>query len=205
MGQRIEICAPMALGKTTLVDALAKRGFNPFHELELNNPHLEAFYASFSPEAAFNKDNWFLEAQSAQMRRANAMDGVSILDYGSTLSRGYIRAGRHTPDNEAQLLEKWSATLREVGEPDLLIVMRLPVEEQARRLQARMRPGEEAVPRSYLETLKHAVEHELSQLPPSANILEVDAMRDFRKPFEADKLAREVTSALGIRSSRQVA
>jgi len=66
--KRIELVAPMGVGKTRLMMALAAH-FTTVAEPP-NNPHLQEFITTRTPESAFKKDQWFLEEKNKALQAA---------------------------------------------------------------------------------------------------------------------------------------
>ena len=78
---RVDICAPMGVGKTTLVRALSIDGvFFGVFENPAANPHLSDFYASFSAAAAYRKDAWFVRHVREAMRACADVD-LAVMDF----------------------------------------------------------------------------------------------------------------------------
>lgn len=203
MGKRIEICAPIGVGKTTLARELAKHGFHPVYEDVDNNPFLERYYREFSPESSYDKNNWFIDSQTAQFRNMPD-DKITVVDYAIALDRAFINVGADTPESIAGFNQRYDDLMEEVGQPDLVIVLKLPLDEQIDRINARGREMESGISREYLENLNEAIEARLTELPENVQIMEVDARRDFRKPHEIQKLVRDIHRTLGTDKGHQL-
>lgn len=201
MGQRVEICAPMGVGKTTLVKGLAERGFTPVYE-RFDSPYLEALYKDPSPTLANQNVEWFVNAQNAQLQAHHSApaDDISVFDYSPTTTRAYIDAGGITGEDNAILQKKIDGMIAEHGYPDLLIVLTLPREERIReqtaRIHDRNRDIESSVPQEYLQELNTAIDKRLAELPPNVRVLEIDARRDFRNPEVVDEIAEQIRAEL---------
>lgn len=196
MARRIEICAPMGVGKTTLARALAAHGYHAVEERPADNPHLTDFYATFSPVVAYRKDLWFVDHVRACI--ASGRDQNSVMDFSLALCRAYVDAGINTPDNAQKLQNAFDAVAREFGQPDLLIVIDLPLEEQINRIRARHRTGEEDVPAAYLHALSMAVTARVEEAQRHGmKVMRIDGTQhDFRDPAQIKTVADMVHLAL---------
>lgn len=201
MAYRIEICAPMGVGKTTAARALALHGYRAVEENPAANPHLAEFYATFSPESAYKKDMWF--ADHVRSCIASGHTDNIVMDFSLVLCRAYVDAGINTAGNAATLQGVFDLIARELGQPDLLIVIDLPLDVQMQRIQARTRAGEDGVPADYLRTLAIATSARVAQAARDGlKILLIDGTQhDFRDPAQAKVLADMVQAALRVQTS----
>ncbi len=197
---RIEICAGLGSGKTTLTKALESHGFTAVHENFEKNPHLDAFYAAPGPDTAYAKDLWYIEDQGRQLQDLKDKTGPFIVDYSCVLSQAYIMAGLNTPENKATLMNKWKDAIEQCGWPDVVIVLDLPTQEQMKRIQSRGRISEKDLPMEFLRGLNVAIEKQLAEIPDAVTVLRIDACRDFRNDAEISKLYKEISAV--IRSGR---
>lgn len=196
MARRIEICAPMGMGKTTAARALARHGYRCIEENPAANPHLAEFYATFSPEAAYKKDLWF--AGHVRSCIATGYDQNIVMDFALVLCRAYVDAGVNTAENAAKLQAVFDLIERELGQPDLLIVIDLPIDEQMKRIAARNREGEDSVPADYLRTLTQATSARVAQAERAGMmVLHLDGMvYDFRDPAQGKALVDMIEAAM---------
>lgn len=198
MAARVEICAPMGVGKTTLAAALAAHGFHPAHERAEMNPHLADFYAGFSPATAYKKDMWFVFHLRAILR-ALPRDKPAVLDFSQPICRAYVDAGINTAANARKLQSQFDAVARAYGPPDLLIVLDLSLAEQQARIRRRARAGEDDVPEEYLRDLAAATAARVAEAEKAGvNILRIDARRDFRDPAVVAAIASEIKALLPV-------
>lgn len=193
---RIEICASLGTGKTTLATALNALGIRAVYEEFEDNPYLNAFYLNPTAENAYEKDLWFIGAQSRQMESLVDKQGPFVMDYAQSLSMAYIDAGLNTPENKCKLKSEWQKTIDRVGYPDLLIVLDLPLDQQIARIKKRGRTGEADIPRTYIDSLNKAIQENLQRLPAQVKILHIDARRDFSDPAEISRLHKEILFVL---------
>jgi deoxyadenosine/deoxycytidine kinase len=197
MPKRIEICAPLGAGKTTLVQALAPYGYTPIYERG-DNPYLADFYQDISPETAFLKDKWFLDSKREALQPQ--LDGhdtaVFLLDYSSVSDGAYLEVGGHTDANKQVLHALLNDSENLYGAPDILLVLQVPLEEQITRIAARGRPEEASIPTTYLEALRSNIEKRLEQVPDSTHILDIEYTFDARNPFVAAQIAHRIERAL---------
>ena len=193
---RIELCAPMGVGKTTLALGLQALGFHAAHERADLNPHLRVFYKTFSRTAAYKKDRWFvghLDDVIAGLPRGK----TAVMDFSGPMCRAYVDAGVNSPENAARLQRAFDRVAKKHGPADLLVLLQLPLPEQAARIRARSRDIEEGVPLDYLRRLADAFERRVLEAEAAGQkVLRVDARRDFREPAEVAKLAQEIATAL---------
>lgn len=196
MTYRIEICAGLGCGKTTLATALKAHGLTAVHEEFEDNPHLSAFYTNPGPDTAYRKDLWFIHAQHKQLLALKRQKGPFIVDYSVVLSQAYIQAGLNTPENKEKLLEKWDAAVKDAGWPDLVIVLDLSVSDQIERIQNRGRESEKDLPSEFLENLNDAIQRRLKNIPEKTKILRLDARRDFTDDAEILKIHKEILAVI---------
>lgn len=195
---RVDICAPMGVGKTTLVQALGEDGaFFRVFENAAANPHLSDFYASFSAAAAYRKDAWFVRHVRDAMLACADVD-LAVMDFSVTLCRAYVDAGVNTPENALRLQRAFDVVERECGVPDLLLVLDLPLDDQVKRIQARSRSGEECVPVSYLQHLRTAIDARVRAAQErGVAVLRLDfSTCDVRDPATALQVSDQIRQAL---------
>lgn len=196
MATRIELCAPMGIGKTTLALGLQRLGFHAAHERADLNPHLAVFYKTFSRTAAYKKDRWFVGHLDAVIAGL-PQDKPAVMDFSGPMCRAYVDAGVNSPENAARLQRAFDRVAQKHGPADLLVLLELPLNEQAARIRARSRDIEEGVPLDYLRRLAAAFERRVLEAEVAGQkVLRVDARRDFRQSAEVAKLAQEIARAL---------
>ncbi len=163
----------MGAGKSSLVDWLCKDfGMVPYFEPHEENPYLADFYADM-PAHALRSQLFFLvrryRIQREIVRAAEELGDRRPLVQDRTIyedaevfaehlrERGILDARDH------RLYRDFYETLRdELPPPDLLVYLRCPLRTLARRVRARGRDYERAVPRAYLASLEALYERWLA-------------------------------------------
>ena len=194
---RVEICGSLGSGKSTIATGLKNNGFYPVHEEFEDNPYLAESRSNPTPENHYNNQLWFLERVEKQICGLKPNAKPYILDFSPTLAAAYIDIAQTTDAMKKDLFEKSARSRAKMGQPKIIIVPTLSVDEQMKRINERGRSFDR-VPREYVEKLDAAIEKQLSLLPKDIKVLRVDTHTiDYRKPEEARKLAQQIKAALG--------
>ena len=163
MGERqpyVSVCGPLAAGKTSVATLLAGRlGWSLLLEDLTVNPYLRDYYSDM-PRWGFRTVTAFMVhalTQASEMRDRLAREPV-CQDWH--FAEHYGIYGVHVfdegiiDDRDRQVFAELHAHLMAHAPiPDLTVVLTAAPEILLRRVVARRRPGEEAVPASYVEHL----------------------------------------------------
>lgn len=156
----VAVDGPIGVGKTTLVDMLARRyeGVKILEDAE--NPFLEAFYKD-KPGAGFQVQLYFLLSRFKQQQdiaQPELFERLLLADY--TFPKDRVFAYLNLSDDELMLYDKLYALLEpQVPKPDLVIHLVADVDTCMGRIRKRRRPAEKTLSREYLKELIDAYHH----------------------------------------------
>ena len=156
----LAVDGPIGVGKTTLVDMLARR-FEGVKVLEdVENPFLDKFYKD-RPGGAFQTQLYFLLSRFQQQReiiQRELFQRLVVADYPFPKDR--IFAYLNLSDDELLIYDRLYAMLEEqVPTPDLVLYLVADVETCMTRIKKRGRSFERNISRDYLTELIDAYNH----------------------------------------------
>lgn len=156
----LAVDGPIGVGKTTLVEMLARRyeGVKILEDVE--NPFLEKFYHD-RPGAAFQTQLYFLLSrfkQQQEIAQPELFDRLLLADYPFPKDR--IFAYLTLSDDELMLYDKLYQLLAPmVPTPDLLVYLVADLDTCLGRIRKRKRPVERSISEEYLRELIDAYHH----------------------------------------------
>jgi deoxyadenosine/deoxycytidine kinase len=155
--RHIAVEGPIGVGKTSLVELLARRFEGVMVLEDITNPFLPSFYER-RPGAAFQVQMYFLLSRFQQQREIAQMDlfhSLVLADY--TFPKDRIFAYLNLDDADLKVYEKLYPVLQqEVPKPDLVIYMQASVPVLLERIRRRSRDYEKNIDTEYLERLSEA-------------------------------------------------
>jgi deoxyguanosine kinase len=156
----IAVDGPIGVGKTTLVEMLARR-FEGVKILEdVNNPFLGDFYQDRSG-AAFQTELYFLLSrykQQQEIAQRELFNRLLIADY--TLQKNRIFAYLTLSDDELMLFDKLYSLLEpQAPVPDLALYLVADVDTCMERIRKRSRAVEKEMSSDYIAELIDAYNH----------------------------------------------
>lgn len=158
--RHIAVEGPIGVGKTSLVDLLAKRFRGTKVVGDVENPFLDDFYKD-KRGAAFRCQLFFLLSRYDQQRSIAQRDLFSQLvlsDY--SFQKDKIFAYLTLDDAELMIYNRLYELLEEtVPRPDLVIYLQGTLETLLRRIKKRGRAYEKSISPSYLQELSEAYAH----------------------------------------------
>lgn len=160
----------VGVGKSALMNILAKEGFTAFPEPVLNNPILDKFYQD-RKRYAFPLQIFFLTKQFEHLQAAakipNAVMDRSI--YGDGIfALMHKETGTMEEEEYGIYAQLHQVILEEVKKPTLLVYLQASVDVAMKRIQKRGRDYEQAVEHSYWEKLNEKYEAYFSNYHASA-------------------------------------
>jgi len=186
----VSVDGPIGVGKTTLVEMLARR-FEGVKILEdVDNPFLGDFYQD-RPGAAFQTELYFLLSrykQQQEISQRELFDRFLVSDY--TFQKNRIFAYLNLSDDELMLFDKLYALLEpQVPVPDLVLYLVADVDTCMERIRRRSRSVEKTISEEYIAELIDAYNHYYHYYDRSA-LLVVDTRHlNFpQKPEDFDEL-----------------
>jgi len=155
--RHIAVEGPIGVGKTSLVELLARR-FSGTQVLEdVTNPFLADFYAG-RKGAAFQAQIYFLLSRYQQQREVAQVDlfkELVVADY--TFAKDKIFASLTLSDDELVLYDKLYGTLSEnLPRPDLVVHLTATVDTCLARIRKRSRSFEKGISADYMRGLIEA-------------------------------------------------
>ncbi len=156
----VAVDGPIGVGKTTLVELLA-RHYEGVKILEdVDNPFLPDFYQD-RPGAAFQTELYFLLSrykQQQEIAQRELFDKLLVADY--TFQKNRIFAYLNLSDDELMLFDKLFALLEpQVPIPDLVSHLVADVGTCMERIRRRARSFEKTMSEEYLSELIDAYNH----------------------------------------------
>jgi deoxyadenosine/deoxycytidine kinase len=163
----IAVAGNIGVGKTTLVDYLARRyDLAPVFEPFVDNPYLSDFYGDMR-SWAFHSQVWFLSHKfrlHKELERAGRplVQDRTIYEDAEIFAAYLHRSRRIQPRDWQTYSELYRALRDDLRPPTVLIHLRCSVRAIRRRIKARGRPNEQGIPVSYLRTLNGLYEEWIS-------------------------------------------
>lgn len=153
----VAVEGPIGVGKTSLVERLARR-FDASAILEDgSNPFLADFYAD-RPGSAFQAQLFFLlnrYQQQRALRQTPLFERFTFCDY--LFAKDRIFAYMNLSDSELVIYEKLYALLEEeIRRPDLVIYLSATTDVLLQRIRRRQRDFERRISPAYLEEVNRA-------------------------------------------------
>jgi deoxyadenosine/deoxycytidine kinase len=163
MFQYIAIEGPIGVGKTALAQRLATRLDAATVLEEADNPFLADFYSG-RVGAALQAQLFYLlnrHRQQLTLRQGDLFAQAIVADY--VFDKDKIFAYLNLDDNELFIYQRlYDLLATDIALPDLVIYLQAPTEVLIRRLDDRVRAGEEGTPdpgADYLKELNEAYQH----------------------------------------------
>jgi deoxyadenosine/deoxycytidine kinase len=194
----VAVDGPIGVGKTTLVEMLARRyeGVKILEDAE--NPFLGDFYQD-RPGAAFQTELYFLLSRYKQQQdiaQRELFDRVLVADY--TFWKNRIFAYLNLSDDELMLFDKLYALLEpQVPVPDLVIHLVADKDTCMERIRRRARSVEKTLAQEYMAELIDAYNHYYHYYSRSP-LLVVDTRHlDFtQRPEDFDELLHRLSKPI---------
>ena len=156
----VAVDGPIGVGKTTLVELLARRYEGVKILEDVDNPFLPDFYQD-RPGAAFQTELYFLLSrykQQQEIAQRELFDRLLVADY--TFQKNRIFAYLNLSDDELMLFDKLFALLEpQVPIPDLVVHLVADVGTCVERIRRRARSFEKTIAENYLSELIDAYNH----------------------------------------------
>jgi deoxyadenosine/deoxycytidine kinase len=163
MRKFIAVAGNMGVGKTSMVRFLHNRyGFEPVYEPFMDNPYLDDFYKDMGAWA-WHSQVYFLTHKFRLHMELNAAQGTVVQDRtiyeDAEIFCTNLHRNKSIKDRDYQTYMELYRTMRQALQPpDLMIYLRCSVQAIRRRIKARGRPSEQAIPVPYLRRLNELYE-----------------------------------------------
>lgn len=190
----VAVEGPIGVGKTSFVDAFARR-INAERMLEdTDNPFLNDFYRD-RPGAAFQAQLFFLlirHKQQLGLRQGSLFRPVVVSDY--VFSKDRIFANLNLTDDELLIYDRVYEVLEpQTPKPELVIYLQASTEVLLHRISLRRREIEMDISPDYVEQVNEAYRYFFYHYRQSP-LLVIDTTEiDFvKKPKDLDELVRQI-------------
>ena len=154
----IAVAGNIGAGKSTLVDFLRYRfDLTPFYEPNATNPFLKAFYADMK-RWAFPSQMYFLAHkfrlhQDLTDHPGTVVQDRTIYEDAEIFAENLYRSRKMTKKEYQTYRDMYSAIVRTLRPPDLMIYLRAEVRTVRKRIRLRGRPEEQDIPLRYIRRL----------------------------------------------------
>ena len=190
---RIELCAPMGTGKTTVAKALADYyGWKLVEEPVANHPFLEDFYTD-PAKYGFENAAHFATAYIHNVKKLEHEN--TIFDAGHLGNQSYYAISQKTSAEEAAMDGLYAAA-EALPKPGLIIYLDYPVDKIVTRINERGRKMEKDVPVSYIADLKCAMEQRIKSANAPVLRLNMEELDLVARPDDVKKIARMISDKL---------
>jgi deoxyadenosine/deoxycytidine kinase len=197
-GKNIVIEGPIGVGKTSLVNLLAKK-FAARRVLEAaeDNPFLQHFYGD-TKRYAFQTQLFFLLSryrQQMELAQQDLFEQSVVCDY--LFDRDKIFAYLNLDDNELALYEQIYTVLKpRVVVPEVVIYLQASTDVLMERIKRRGRDYEKNISRQYVEELNQAYNYFFFHYSETPLLVINTSVIDFVKnPADLDDLAHQIRNA----------
>jgi deoxyadenosine/deoxycytidine kinase len=203
------IAGNIGVGKSTLVEILAEElGWQPYFELVGDHPYLADYYAD-RERWGFHSQIYFLSQRYEQHQEiadtpVSVCQDRSIYEDYEVFVKGLLEQGILSNRDFRTYRRLYLALSRSIAAPTLVVYLHASVPTLLRRIEARSRGYELAIPAAYLEQLNRRYDEWLRrfELCPVLTI-ETDQL-DYAHDVEARRAVVEIISQyLGVRGARQ--
>ena len=197
-GRYIVIEGPIGVGKTSLVNLLAKKlSARRVLEVVEDNPFLRKFYAD-TKRYAFQTQLFFLLSryrQQLDLAQQDLFHQCVVCDY--LFDRDKIFAYLNLDDNELSLYDQIYSLLKaRLAVPDVVIYLQAGTDVLLERIKRRGRDYEKSISRTYLEELNQAYNYFFFHYSQTPLLVINTSVIDFVKnPADLDDLARQIGNA----------
>lgn len=145
----------VGVGKSSLMNILAKEGYEPFEEPVVDNPILDKFYYD-RERYSFPLQVFFLNKRFEHIKQAKDVSRA-VMDrsiYGDAIFARLLNLNKEMSDEEFRIYtELLQNMLEHVHAPKLMVYLEISVDEAMNRIAKRGRDYELVVERKYWEDL----------------------------------------------------
>jgi deoxyadenosine/deoxycytidine kinase len=197
------VAGNIGAGKSSLVRWLCGQyDLEPFFEPHEENPYLADFYGDMK-RWAFNSQLFFLVNRFKHHKQLEGsarpvVQDRTIYEDAEIFAAYHHAAGNIDARDWATYADLYATLRAELRPPDLMIYLRCPVATLQKRIRARGRAYEAAIPVSYLRALDGLYEQWFARytLSPSL-VIETGRLDYVTRLFDRHELLREIDARLG--------
>ena len=193
----IAVEGPIGVGKTSLVDLLARRYRGTRVLEDVDNPFLADFYKD-KRGAAFRLELFFLLSRFEQLRDVSQRDlftELVLADY--TFTKSKIFAYLTLEDSELSIYNRLYDLLSEsLPKPELVIYLEAGLDTLLKRIKKRGRDYERAISPAYLKEVSEAYAHYFYRYDETPLLVVNTTDIDFvHTPEHFESLVRQIEAA----------
>jgi deoxyguanosine kinase len=157
---RIEICGGIAAGKTTLATLLKQLDFDAVFESFQQNPFLESYHSN-PIEYAFETDLSFLLQHYHDVKKSQKQSPNVLCDFSFYMDLAYAKLS--LKEKRLEIFENiYDEVLKELSQPDLIILLDCQCDIQHSRIIQRGRKEEQTISQDFLDFLNSSIKKEIS-------------------------------------------
>ncbi|MBV72051.1 MAG: deoxynucleoside kinase [Myxococcales bacterium] len=154
----IAVAGNIGAGKSTLVDFLRYRfELTPFHEPNDENPFLTRFYGDMKrwsfPSQMYFLAHKFRLHQELTDHPGTVVQDRTIYEDAEIFAENLYRSRQMSKDEYQTYRDMYSAIVKTLRPPDLMIYLRAEVRTVRKRIRLRGRPEEQDIPLRYIRRL----------------------------------------------------
>ena len=150
MNMRIEICGPIAAGKTSLAKVLEREGLIPIYERFQDNPFLSSFYTDSDDNNILETELVFVLLHYNWIKQKKG-SCQTVCDY--SLFQDYCYGANNLTKEEMVVFEKlYDYLTKQILPADLVIYLKCNVDCLLQRIKERDRVMEQNISRNYLQS-----------------------------------------------------
>ena len=201
---RVEIAGGIAVGKTTLCNALKARGFSIISEDLAENHYLNRVYHNRGSRG-FDIGMAFLLSKASAIETYAGHSPIAVVDYALIAEHAYNDVHLQNDDLVAHNIVRQAIDLRcqQIGEPNILIHLHCPVERQLANIKKRGRDFEQGHNAAYLQAINDGITEAIKvSINGNCKIISINTQDiDVGKPKFIAGLVRTILQAAVQRSA----
>lgn len=169
----LELCGPIAAGKTVLANLVKRLGFQPVLEDYRANPFLDAFYSD-PLRHAFETEITFLLQHYHQIKLGYDSEASFVCDFSLILDLAFADVNL-SGSAEGAFLAVYEEVHRQLPLPALVVHLQCSAPVLMERIRARKRAAEESITMEYLESVNNKLGARINELADERNLVTINS------------------------------